>query len=243
MLKIRKLSRKVAAIPNSRWATYAAAGAATALSGISAAEAEIHYSGIVNHDFRPPGSAASFTVGSGDKLQFRVGVPHGGGESGGFGHLQILDGQNNSVGGFAASHPSNAGVYLLDLAARVNISSQNITNSCRRTSSSSNLVCYGATFGGPPEGFEQRGIGAIGFAFRDGAGLHYGWARIRTSGPQNYRFVLVDYAWGDAGESVLTGQKGSHQTGSAVPATGSLGLLAIGGAGLVAWRISRSQSK
>jgi hypothetical protein len=41
-MKTRTRRSKETFIPNSRWATYAAAGAATTLAGISAAEAEIH---------------------------------------------------------------------------------------------------------------------------------------------------------------------------------------------------------
>src|SRR5690349_14193793 len=38
-------------MPNSRWTAYAAAGAATAAVIVPTAEAEIHYSGIVNYKF------------------------------------------------------------------------------------------------------------------------------------------------------------------------------------------------
>lgn len=238
VVKSRKIGGKSASIPNSRWAAYAAAGAASTLACASSAEAEIHYSGIVNHDFTPPASVASFPLDAGVDLQFRVGIPTGtGGESGGFGHLEIGGASN----GFVATHPAYAGVYLSDLGARVNLSRQSFKNSCRFTSSSSNKVCYGGTIGGLGR-FQDRGVGFIGFVFNQGtAASQYGWARIKTSGAPKYHFVLVDYGWGDPGDRVLTGQKRSQQTGETVPATGSLGLFAIGGAGLVAWRKRRLQ--
>jgi len=235
-MKTRKLGRKVTTISNSRWATYAAASAATALAGVSGAEAEIHYSGLINHELR--NSAATFALDPGANLQFAVGVPRGGSESGGFGKLKILGSDNHSLGGFAASHPQYAGVYLYDLGPRVNLSGQNFTNSCIRYSSS--LICYGGTIGGGPGRFQDRGTGFIGFVFNKGAGNQYGWARVKTSGAPHYRFTLVDYAWGDPGDPLFTAQKRSIQTGNAVPATGSLGMLAIGGAGLLAWRRSRA---
>src|SRR4029078_7805295 len=72
-MKTQKLRAKQTAIPNSRWAAYAAAGAASALGGAGAAEAEIHYSGIVNHPF--PGtnqvSSAYFPLNSGANLWFQ----------------------------------------------------------------------------------------------------------------------------------------------------------------------------
>lgn len=40
--------QKIRSISNSRWATYAAAGAASALTCANSAEAEIHYSGPIN---------------------------------------------------------------------------------------------------------------------------------------------------------------------------------------------------
>jgi hypothetical protein len=46
-------------------------------------------------------------------------------------------------------------------------------------------------------------------------------------------FTMVDYAWADPGETILTGQ---------IPEPGSLGLLALGALGLVAWRKQRARA-
>src|ERR1051325_3570553 len=50
-MKLEKLRCKPASIPKARWASYAAAGAATALIGSNCAEAAIHYSGLLNVHF------------------------------------------------------------------------------------------------------------------------------------------------------------------------------------------------
>ncbi len=56
--------------------------------------------------------------------------------------------------------------------------------------------------------------------------------------PEN-SFTLIDYAFGDVGDRITAGQTSI----SNVPETGgSLALLAIGAAGLVAWRARRSQA-
>jgi hypothetical protein len=52
----------------------------------------------------------------------------------------------------------------------------------------------------------------------------------------------VDYAWADPDESIKTGQKRSSQLTKAVPKTGSLGLLALGGAGLIVWRKRKGEA-
>jgi hypothetical protein len=52
-MKTRTDGGKPASIAKTRWASYAAAGAATALTGSHSAEAAIHYSGILNVPFPP----------------------------------------------------------------------------------------------------------------------------------------------------------------------------------------------
>jgi hypothetical protein len=53
---------------------------------------------------------------------------------------------------------------------------------------------------------------------------------------------LVDYAWGDPGDTIRTGQTSSSgDMVDAVTESGSVGLLAIGAAGLVAWRKRRGK--
>jgi hypothetical protein len=76
--------------------------------------------------------------------------------------------------------------------------------------------------------------GFIGFRFDTGSGFQYGWARVRKM-PDN-SFILIDYAWGDPGDAVTTGER---QSSPARPEEGSLGWLALGAAGLTAWRQAR----
>lgn len=102
-----------------------------------------------------------------------------------------------------------------------------------------NRYAYFSTYHG--QGFwSQAGVGFVGFEFNNGGGKQYGWARVRTRGPPSYAFVVEDYAWGDPGDAILAGQTESEPAAQ-VPASGSLGMLALGGAGIAAWRRARSR--
>ena len=228
----RTLRRKPVTIANSRWATYAVAGAATSLAGLATAEAEIHYSGLVS--FRFTGTLhAQFPLDNGASLDF-FRIDEGGGQ--GYAHINIP----NSIGAFAGTAIGYEGSYLYvsRLNPRVQVSQLRFHNSCD-TTSSSGVKCFGAIIGlegGTSGNFQEPGRGFIGFVFNTGAGNEYGWARIKTTGKPSYEFILVDYAWADPGDSIQTGQKKSEATGQAVPISGSLSLLATGATGLKAWR-------
>ena len=84
------------------------------------------------------------------------------------------------------------------------------------------------------------GIGYIGFRINKGGSFQYGWMRVRMTGRPQNGFALLDYAYGDAGERVRAGQRSSNE--GVPPDEGSLGWLALGAAGLLAWRKSRSRS-
>ncbi len=87
--------------------------------------------------------------------------------------------------------------------------------------------------------FSDGGIGYIGFKFNSGGGDQYGWVRIRTHRRFQQNFKLIDYAWGDVGDRIRAGQTSTNEV---VPGEGSLGWLALGAAGLLAWRKSKSQT-
>ena len=80
----------------------------------------------------------------------------------------------------------------------------------------------------------DAGIGFVGLRFNTGAGVQYGWVRLNMNGSPDNSFTMVDYAWADLGENIVTGQ---------VPEPGSLGLLALGALGLVAWRKQRAKAE
>src|SRR5438094_7781449 len=206
---MKTFSCKPTSIPKARWAAYAAAGAATALGGTpSSAEAEIHYSGLVNHNFANGSFAGPLDPG----VTLTLGVDTGtqiGNNASAFGFIHIRDAaQNKLIGTFVGTLASYAGVYALELPAGQSLPAQRFAISCRWSSSCGCQVCYHGAYIGGGARFRDRGIGFIGFVFSHGSeAAQYGWARVQKSGPPPYRFRLVDYAWGDPGDRIRTGQK------------------------------------
>jgi hypothetical protein len=240
-MKTQKARRLSAKTSNSRWIAYAAASAAGALTSSHSAEAEIHYSGLVRHEFPGTDSAASFPLDNGVFL--RADKHSNVSRDSGFGALQISNAVHSSfVGQLGIIGFSTYIGYLSKLAQGVNLSGLNFTYNCSHTI---NPACFGGFIGYgsyPQNQFTTAGRGFVGFRFDRGAGLQYAWVRVKDSGNPKHRFILVDYAWGDPGDSLSTGQKSSSPKDQVVPDSGSLGLLAVGGAGLLAWRKRRARA-
>jgi hypothetical protein len=238
---MKTLRCKPASIACSRWAAYATAGAATAIAVAPHAEAEIHYSGFVHHNFRQ----GPFIGPLEPRVHLQVLADTGtqvGNDSGAFGGILILTPARNSIGDFVGTRLSFTGFYVLELPAGVSVPAQHVSNYCRFYSTCGCGTCFGGYIGGSGR-FRDRGTGFIGFAFSRGAGLQYGWARVKKTGAPDYGFVLLDYAWGDVGDSIRTGQTSSSgDMVKSVTDSGSVGLLALGAAGLVAWRQRRGQA-
>ena len=218
-------------LSETRWLAYATAGVASAFGLSSSAEGEIHYSGNVR--VKLAGNAqASLPLSNGASLVFKnkfgedlftqtftfvmTGVISGSarGRNYGFGQIfltNLRSGENVSAGTFysVAGNP-RYGVFFINWSDG-----------------------QWAPNAGPVRGF-------VGFRFNTGNGTQYGWARVETRNFNNHvRDVIKDYAWGDVGDAIFTGQTQSLQQGNANSVPGSLGLLAFGAQGLDAWRTQR----
>jgi len=226
----RKQQRSINSISSSRWAAYMAAAAASTFAGTGSAEAEIHYSG--NVFIRLTGNAqASLPLSNGASLVFEnifsgstflqhfyfsiKGVVSGSAREGSIHHWvsDLPSGENVSAGTFG-SVAGNPGYGVL-------------------------IANWSDGAFAPPEFERLRGF--VGFRFNTGNGTQYGWARIQTRRDINNlaHEVIKDYAWGDPGDAILTGQKHSLEPANANSVPGSLGLLAFGAQGLDTWRTQR----
>lgn len=214
-------------IEKPRWLAYVAAGAATAVVGTHTAEAEIHYSGPLNQTFNAsPGGVASAAIQldqAGDSLNPFHFRNNSGTKGNAAFFIYGLDAR--SVAGFESdgsiglkyASKLGSGIMLSGLANFVSIYGRMAAGNSYANSQWTSIE-----------------TGFVGFRFNGGSGMQYGWARIHMDeGAPGNSFTLIDYAWADPGITISTGQ---------VPEPGSLALLALGGAGLMAWRRSRSKS-
>ena len=227
-------SRKPAVITNSRWLAYATAGAASAFTCANSAEATIHYSGRIGEFFGSGcDKSARFQLDqSGDSIRLRHSLSFcGTGSYGGSAHFGILGQAGASVAGFYC--PSNPQVVSVSKLNRGQFIS-------RRPFLARNSGLLAAEFADCVGQFDSGDLGFIGFRFNNGSGDQYGWVRVKFGGrnPIDHNFWLVDYAYADPGEPIRAGQTSSNEM---VPEEGSLGGLALGAVGLLAWRKRRSQ--
>ena len=221
-MKNRNIQFKPASIAKTRWVSYAAAGAATALAGSQSAEAAIHYSGPVNERFLV-GAADGFKLdqpGDSFRLSQHSGVRYH--------NFRYYNGgapiDRFSIFGIASAAFRGVQGYVSKLSPGQTISMGNFIQ-------------------GVPGNLAQgwhRGIGFIGFRFNNGAGVQYGWARITMKRGRAKNFILLDYAYADPGERLTAGETSEGTlSDEQAPDEGSLGGLALGAVGLLAWRKSR----
>jgi len=227
----RKIRPKSVSIGSARWMAYATAGAATALVGVYSAEGAIHYSGALNITLNaaPGGTAQTYVnlVGqpAGNSLNpFHARLSSSSGATIGVAKWFMYGGVSGAVAGFAAGG--------FQYASRLNFG-QGINS--RPFVLGGGTMAYGNGYGN--DQWLAAGVGFIGFRFDNGSGMQYGWAQVRMEeGAPGNSFTLIDYAYGDLGDMITAGQTTS------IPEPGSLGLLAFGGLGLVAWRRQRAKA-
>jgi hypothetical protein len=238
-MKTKSVHRKPVSIAKGRWAAYATAGAASAFTCANSAKATIHYSGLIHEFFGSEcDKSASFQLDQpGDSFRLRHLLNFCGTDSyGGFAYFSIRGRAENAVAGFYNPCPSAQVASASKLNRGQLISRRPFLARNSGVLAAFELYCSST---GSVGQFDSGGIGFIGFKFNNGSGDQYGWVRVKmaTRFPTDHDFWLVDYAYADPGEPIRAGQMSSNEM---VPEEGSLGWLAVGAVGLMAWRKSRS---
>jgi len=225
---------KSVSLSETRWLAYATAGVAGALGLSSSAEAEIHYSGNVSIELTR-NARAVLPLSNGASLVFEN--VFGGSTFLQDFYLLIKGVISGSARGYAHSGSRN---LVSNLRPRENVSAGEFYSVAGNPVHGVLISFWSDGSFAPPEFGRVRGF--VGFRFNTGNGTQYGWARIQTTDDSNHRIhdIIKDYAWGDVGDVILTGQTQSLQQGNANSVPGSLGLLAFGAQGVEAWRTQRT---
>ena len=223
----RKKRRQKALIKMLRWSGYAAAGAATAFTGTENADATITF--VDPPDIAVNGAPGSTAVGSLDLnadgqldfafLHVRVPPPSSGSGIG----VAVAAGTATNAYGSAgvAGFLANGGFGTFPYAYRFNSGDPINPAMFQSTGTLAFRIGYGN------DQWLAAGPGFVGVRFESAAGTQFGWVRLDTVGAPDNSYVIENWAYAMPGEAINAGQ---------VPEPGSLGLLALGGAGLLAWR-------
>lgn len=216
-------------VPQTRWAAYVTAGAATAIAGVHSAEADIHYSGVLNVSFdAQPGSTVLQTFALDNSAEIR------------FAHVRTASGAGLAlfrIQGAAFSNvfrgvANNGFRYPSMLGPNVNVSAGAFV--AHNGGYFATLAYKGGYTGSQ---WLSTGTGFIGFKFSSPQGTEYGWAQLTMDeGAPGNAFTLKDFAWADPGTPIFTGET------TAVPEPGSISLLATGAVGLLLWRRQRANA-
>jgi MYXO-CTERM domain-containing protein len=238
-MKTRSLKTVAATISTSRWLAYSGAAAATALAGATSADGEIHYSGRVDVKLGPGSNDTVYLQldQPGDSIAFRHSTTRLSGRTSGSAYFKAVGLQSGAFVG-TYSRFEFAFVDRLKGAPTRYISGFPFT-SFGGTIRNFGLMVKGSFRYGE---WIKRGTDYVGFRFNNGSGLQYGWARVKMGGKdQNFGFKVLDYAYADPGEPIGVGQTTSPSK-TDVTEEGSLGVLAVGAAGLALWRQRRRRS-
>ncbi len=234
-MKTNVRKNRTAKIPTARWLAYASAGAATALTGVSPAEADIHYSGRVDVSF-PANENKSVALPldqAGDSIIFERSINDGAADFFGAAGLKS--------GAFLGSYPVFSYAYVWRIKNR---NEHRYISQGHFTNGAFGFGTLGTMIKGDRSSLNWRwhgkGTDFVGFRFNNGSGRQYGWARVRLDGSDSdFSFTVLDYAWADPGEPIKAGQT-SSSAAAVMPDQGFLGLLAIGASGVALWRRRKS---
>lgn len=228
---MRNKEKSTARLSFEKFATYAAAGAVATVGLSDEASADITYSLVdvlLEDTVAGDSSGQGIRLGLGDASSFNVDFFHSVGAATASTGFALAGGNlfgGTFVGASIAGFGAGAYNYASNLVEGVNLST--LTNWLPNTVATATMA-FNAGF--TSSQFLAAGEGFIGLRFDNGSGFSFGWARVDMNGAPLNSFTVVDFAYADPGEAILTGQV------SAVPEPGSLACLAMGAVGTVAWR-------
>jgi hypothetical protein len=219
----------------SKLAAYTAAGVAASVCGSPKVHADITYEEVnvaIGDDSTGDGGIGLSLI-LGDASSFQFGLAHDlGGDDETTG---VAFARGNLFGGLQpgasfAGFTAGAFNYVSNLAQDIQLST--LTSWIDGTADGTMAFNAGYT----NSQFADPGPALLGLRFDNGSGFAYGWIRVEMNGNPLNSFTIVDTAYADPGEALAAGQI------SAVPEPGSLGILALGAVGTVAWRRHRKQA-
>ena len=184
-------------------------GSSEHFAAAGSAEAEIHYSGNVL--IRLTGNAqASLPLSNGASLVFKNIF-----ETTYVQHFRFI--MKGVTSGSARAYRQDSSVHrnwISNLPSRENVSAGKFLSVAGHPYWGM-LFTYWSNGAFFPPHFAERLRGFVGFRFNTGNGTQYGWVRIQTSNDINDHAhdVIKDYAWGDPGDVILTGQTALSSTG------------------------------